>query len=228
MAHGDYRFIEGNWIRDEVTIGDLMYRRDYPIRTPEGVALYNQLIEAFPEEATGGEINISPLESIGLNNGGLREPYTNDTLSWYGYGAIPEHIRSEYNIPEDESTQQSDGTRVWYGKKYDLVTKEVMIKAAVKIDGSFPVPPKMLKAQVTFLGKLYKKNGLDPNIDFYLINPAYADLNYFCGKYNLRHNVSAEEYNNDLNKFCFSVIYNMDDLVPLELKVYRFFVYNGE
>jgi hypothetical protein len=224
---GDYRFLENNWIRDEVTIGDQMYRKDYPIRTPEGIALYNQLIETFPEEENNGEINTSALESIGLNAGGLREPYSNDTISWYGYGVIPQHIREEYNILEDENSQQSDGVRTWYGKKYDLVTKEVMIKAAVKNDGSFPVPPKMLGAAVTFLGKLYTRDGLDKNIDYYFVNPSYAELNYFCGKYDLRHNVTAEEYNADLSKFCFSVIYNMDELVPKDLKVYRFFVYNG-
>jgi hypothetical protein len=130
--------IRSSVIRDDVYVNQELVRQDFSITTTEGAALLRELEQAFPDYADYAR---SSYNLVGKYEG-YREPYENASISWYDFEAKPsESLQVAFNA----SYQDSD-IKNWYGLKFDLVTREVLLKVHVNEyandEPELPVGPK--------------------------------------------------------------------------------------
>lgn len=221
----DFCFRSDNWIADEVTIDGVMYRKDYPVLSPEGQKLCAEVLKKFPNE----KLDVEDTCSIGRNEAGMRPPYTNDTISWYTYGTLPPELALKYKVQESVDEYATDagplgGGRMWYGFKYDLVTGEKMLKMPVDI-GATPIPEGVPGSPYSFLGKLYHEDGtLDDKVDLYLNTPQWLELNRWFRKNKYNLTITAEDYLVP-HQFCFGIVYSLSTLEIAKVKIYKFLNY---
>lgn len=116
-------------MRDDVYVNaGTLVRQDYTIGQSQGAALVNQLQSAFPDHANW---NRSILNIVG-SYGAYREPYTNNSISWYDFGTTPStELCTSYGVTK--TADNSSNFKEWYGLKFDLTTNEVWFKC-VRID----------------------------------------------------------------------------------------------
>ena len=106
-------------IRDDVYVNaGTLVRQDYTIGQSQGAALVNQLQSAFPDHANW---NRSILNIVG-SYGAYREPYTNNSISWYDFGTTPStELCTSYGVTK--TADNSSNFKEWYGLKFDLLWK---------------------------------------------------------------------------------------------------------
>lgn len=216
----DFCFKEDNWIADEVTIDGVMYRRDWPVLSPEGQALVSEVLAKFPDVV----LDQNAICSIGRNEAGMRAPYVNDTISWYTYGLMPQEICDKYKVSTAQQTDDGNG-RYWYGLKFDMSTGEIMLKLPSIID--IPLPEGIPYSIHTFLGKIYHEGGaMDENVDIYFNAPGFLDMAYFLYKRGLKVPITAETYNANLSQYCWGLLFNKNTMELGKLKLYKFLRYS--
>lgn len=190
--------------RENVWANGTLYRTAYSVDTTTGESILQNLVENFPDEV----IDSDKLNWIGYNSVNVRPPYTNSTISFYIWKNIPDEIRLSYNIMEKDIMP-------WYGKKYDLTTKEIMIK--VPFNDPYVGPEDLPLGTYRFYGKIYRQNGtVDNNIDYYVACPT-EEIREYCARhgFNFPCPDDALEYVN-----LWSIVYKSDTLTPIMVKAY--------
>lgn len=156
-------------IRDDIYVNGEIVRRDYTLGTLEGIALLKELRAEFPEYRPFGR---SRLNMIGKYDG-YREPYVNTSISWYDYDAYPsEALQLAFGTSYQQTTLKN-----WYGLKFDLVTKTVLLKVVVnEYDGWRPELP----VDSAFFAITHAQDGTSSDyIDAY-VQASPAVIQEFC------------------------------------------------
>jgi hypothetical protein len=103
--------------------GEKLVRKDYTIDTSEGAAILEDLEREFPnyEEFDKSTSNlVSRFDAY-------REPYTNSSISWYAVADRPSTtLLSRFSVGHN-----MDNIKAYYGLKFDLATKEVILKVGI-------------------------------------------------------------------------------------------------
>lgn len=116
-----------NNMRDDVYLDGELKRRDYTIGSDNGQLIKTKLEADWDDEVSDYQSN--PLNLVS-EYGADREPYVNDSISWYCFDAMPDSVVSDYGL-----SSNSDHFREWWGLKFDKVTKAVLCKAVYTWDG---------------------------------------------------------------------------------------------
>lgn len=164
---------------DVIYVDKEVVRRDYSIRTAEGSAVIDKLESEFP--------NFVPDYRRALNNavaeyGAYREPYANSSLSFYDFQIfMPEAIQTEFNVSYEESE-----LKPWYGLKFDLVTREVLLKAVVlDFNGGKPELPVGHNILKNYYAVTHDQNGSASEwVDCYVF-ATKSEIKRFCLDKNL-------------------------------------------
>ena len=126
--------VDNSQFIDDVYSGGSVVRQDHTIGTSQGAAILAELQEAFPDYA---DFARDTANIVGKYDG-YREPYQNASISWYDFGVMPsEQLQLSFNTSYPNSNMIN-----WYGMKFDLVTKDVLLKVVIKdYDGAKPELP---------------------------------------------------------------------------------------
>lgn len=197
----------GDAIRDDVYMGGVLQRHDYSIEHPEGRKIADRLVSLFPNEPY--------LEEAGNLLGSydvLREPYKNDSISLYHFDYPSDSLLAQYGLPSTTDRQY----RPWYGRKFDLVTKEVMLK--VVLPDNEQIPEEIPRLGVgSFFAKIYHAGGTsEPMIDCYGFGSS-ALIRRFCNKHNLQYPL-ADEFED--KAWIWGAVYNLETKEISHMKGY--------
>jgi len=131
---------------DDVYVNKDVVRQDYTLETEEGALILEELKQEFPSYVN---YERSKFNFVGKYDG-YREPYQNSSISFYDFGVFP----SESLLLNFNTSYLASNLKHWYGLKFDLVSKEVLLKAVIiDYDGSKPALPKEDRAwSVTLFG----------------------------------------------------------------------------
>ena len=116
-----------NSMRDDVYMNGTLGRSDYTIGSSEGQAIKTKLEASWPSEVADYECNELNLVS---EYGADREPYVNDSISWYCFDEKPDSVISDFSL-----STNTDDFREWWGLKFDKVTLNVLCKAVYTWNG---------------------------------------------------------------------------------------------
>lgn len=116
-----------NNMRDDVYMNGTLGRSDYSIGSTQGQAIKTKLEADWADEVSDYESNSLNLVS---EYGADREPYVNDSISWYCFDTMPSTVVSDFGL-----SSNSDHFREWWGLKFDKVTKAVLCKAVYNWSG---------------------------------------------------------------------------------------------
>lgn len=196
-------------MRDDVYIDKNIIRQDYSIATVQGLEIVKELEAHFPDYL---DFKRSDFNVIGKYDG-YREPYTNDSISWYDFGVSPsESLQLEFSA----SYPTADLKR-WYGLKFDLVTKEVIFKAVINnYDGETPELPN----GITFYAVSHHQDGSTSDwVDSYV----YATpkrIREFCHSKGLAYPLPADTHEQCDVVWCWGVVFNKTTLEYGVVKAY--------
>ena len=123
LLMGALQEIKSGAIRDDVYVNQELVRHDFSISTTEGAAVLQELKKAFPNYVN---YDSSPYNLVGKYEG-YRQPYQNSSISWYEFEVKPsEALQLSFN-----ASYLDNNVRNWYGLKFDLVTREVLLKVLI-------------------------------------------------------------------------------------------------
>ena len=181
------RFIISNGVfevdgKDVVYANKAIVRKDYNIEFEEGQLLLEELKVDFADEIQR-EIETNELAAciIGANEG-YRPPYNNRIISWYKFTDMPTEIIERFGV----DTNKFQNLLPWYGRKFDLVEKTVMLKIVYsEKDVDLSLQPN-LPDGIKFYSTYYNENKelLDDIVDCYIWTSA-KEMRRFCSENNL-------------------------------------------
>ena len=197
-------------VRDDVYVDQQIVRQDYSTGLAAAAPLIEQLQENFPnyEEWLRWEFNI-----IGSYIA-YREPYTNSGISFYNFGEKP----SEALLLRFGTSYLMDNLKGWYGLKFDLETKDVMLKAVFKnYDGDTPELP---QNPSNFYAHTHHQDGtLNDLVDYY----AYATpkmIRQFCEDKDLAYPLPPTTHTDCDVVWCWGFVFNRHTLEYGPVKAY--------
>jgi hypothetical protein len=197
--------------KDDVYVSGSIVRQDYTVETDEGKALIAQIQSEFPDYAEWDRCEFNIIGSYAP----YREPYSNPSISWYDFGVEPSGVLlDKYGI--------EDGTlsfRQWYGLKFDMVDREVFLKAVVEdVDGIKPVLPNGDK----FYALTYREDHtVSEWVDCYIYQTPRA-MAKFCYTHKLDYPIHEDGFDLDTDEFIWiwGLVYNSTTLEYGPLKAY--------
>ena len=169
LKHHQERSIElvttNSSYKNDVYMNGSLGRSDYTVSTTQGQAIVDKLEADWEDEVS--DYKNSPINFVSEFTP-LREPYTNESISWYSFGEVPESIKTDYSLTYSEY-------QPWYGLKFDKTTKEVMSKIVITKEGLLSVYPNILDNvnlppfwDFPFFARIHNKNGsVDDRFDAY-------------------------------------------------------------
>lgn len=187
--------------RDDVYVGGGIVRQDYSLGTAEGAATLGELQTEFPNYA---DFDRNPLSIVGKYDG-YREPYQNPSISWYDFGLRP-----------SEALQLSFGTsyphsnlKEWYGLKFDLTTREVLLKIVVTdYEGDMPDLP----TGNTFYAITHFQDGTSSEwVDAY-VQATPKRIREFCADKGLAYPLPENTHKECDVVWCWGFVFNKDTL----------------
>ena len=107
---------------DKLWMGGSMIRTDYNISSTEGQRIKGILDTNYSGRTYDG--NNRNLVSEFVPN---REPYVNNSISWYHMDTMPDSVKTDYNL---SYTKYMD----WYGMKFDRTTNAILLKAVLELE----------------------------------------------------------------------------------------------
>lgn len=161
-------------LQDEVYVGQKLVRTDATLWYDQTVEPLRLLWENWP---TGYDFESSKSNVVGLYDG-YREPYTNQSISWYEFKLPSPELRQQYGA----AGYLDHDVLNWYGLKFDLVTKDVLFKIVLRdVDTVKPPLPEGFK----FYARIHDKDGtVDPLIDCY-VSTISDEMRAYCAEHNV-------------------------------------------
>ena len=196
-------------VRDDVYVNTSIVRQDYSLGTPAGATILAELEAAFPDYA---DFSRSNLNIIGKYDG-YREPYQNASISWYDFGNYPsEALQLHFSTSYLNST-----LRHWYGLKFDLVTKEVMLKVVLS---TYEDPKPSLPVGDTFYAVTHSRDGtLNKWVDAYVFATPKR-IREFCADNSLTYPLPPTTHTDCDVVWCWGFVFNKDTLAYGPVKAY--------
>jgi len=188
-------------VRDDVYVSGSIVRQDHTLDTPEGAEILAELKEAFPDYANYERSN---LNIVGKYDG-YREPYQNPSISWYDFGLKP----SEQLLLAYGTSYQQSNLRDWYGLKFDLVIKDVLLKVVIReYDGEAPELPK----GDTFYAVTHSQDGTVSDwVDAY-IQASPRRMREFCANKGLDYPLPPTTHTDCDVVWCWGFVFNKNTL----------------
>lgn len=108
---------------DFVYVDKEIVREDFSMNTEEGQVIMAKLETEFPNFTDYRR----QANNMVAEYDGYRAPYSNPSLSFYDFQIVmPAAIQTAFNV-----SYQASELKTWYGLKFDLVTRDVLLKAVV-------------------------------------------------------------------------------------------------
>lgn len=150
----------GTPIRDRLYVGGEIMRDDFTISSPQAAPILADLEQAFPGVA---DYRSNPANLIGRYDA-YRPPYENPSISWYEMAPPPASLLDQYGAGGYPSYMD------WYGLKFDLVTREILLKVVLGADcfTDLALPP--LPRGARFFARIHRSDGTAaPDVDCYVM-----------------------------------------------------------
>jgi hypothetical protein len=151
----------GAAIRDRLYVAGEIKRDDYTIASPQAADILAELEREFPGVA---EYRSNPANLIGRYDA-YRLPYENPSISWYEMQAPSAALLSHYGATGYRSYMD------WYGLKFDLVSREIMLKVVLGADCFLDQPLAPLPRGAKFYARIHRSDGsVAPEVDCYALS----------------------------------------------------------
>lgn len=196
-------------VQDDVYVNGNIVRTDYSICLPEGQELLTELNEAFPSLM---DWERNPHNFIGAFDS-YRPPYENASISWYDFGIVPsEEILEEYG-----ASNLYTNLIGWYGLKFDMVTKTILLKVVVRdIDTPKPALPSGPKFYAV-------SHGVDGYVSDWVdcfVHATEEKMNEWCADNSLDYPLPVMPEDDESTIWCFGVLFNKHTLEYGKIKAY--------
>lgn len=200
-------------LHDIVYVDNAVVREDHTLAYEEARPIVDQLKAAFP---TGYDFE-SHISNVVGSYDGYREPYENPSISFYEFTAPSEELLASYQVDTGIYQHILD----WYGLKFDLVNKSVILKVVCsRMDVPSPVMPQNC---YLFYATTHHEDGtMDRNVDAYVWT-TWRFMKAYCDEHGLPYPVQDEAVAEKIVQW--GIVYDAD---TLELKVVKGYYEYGE
>ena len=187
--------------RDDVYCDVARVRKDFTVGLPEGQVLVAKLQEEFPDYVDWTK---NPHNIVGSYSD-YREPYKNDSISWYDFNAYAsEALQLSFG-----TSYPNDNLKGWYGLKFDLITREVMLKMVFnEYDGDLPDLPQGER----FFAKTHFQDGSECDLIDVYIYATPKRIKKFCADKGLTYPLPEGEHTTCDVVWCWGFVFNKDTL----------------
>jgi hypothetical protein len=201
--------------KEELWVDQQMVREAWCIELDQAQPIIDNLVEAFPDLTR--EYLCSMRSNMIGYAANYRPPYSNGCVSWYTWDYPTEQDHLDYNI------FLPDGCKLhrWFGKKYDMETKEVWLKYVFKSSTMRcpPLPP--CKAQPFYAMISDQEGNVLPYVDVYF-NSTHEDMKQYCDDMGLTYPAPPELEDYDSRRL-WAVVYDYETLEITKVKAYDIF-----
>lgn len=211
-------------ITDKVWMNGSLARTDYSITSTEGQRIKGILDTNFP--GTNYARDNRNLVSEFTPN---REPYENNSVSWYDMQAIPDSLKTQYSVNYNEYTD-------WYGMKFDLTTNKILLKVVIELDDpvaqeliekarpNFPTQEREVwnkTLQVNYIALIHEPDGTVTNqVDFFL-NCSDVRIKEFCDANSLTFPYDYSDKSLRDRVWTWGIVFNRTTGAPIHVKAYE-------
>ena len=195
-------------MQDDIYVNKQIKRSDYSISKEEAQPLLNILQSNWPSiNFTKNSLNL-----VGSYEG-YRPPYTGSSISWYNFEKPSVELLADYGL-----LANSYDYKPWYGLKFDLTTKEVLLKAVVEDQSIGQDERPVLPPSAKFFARIYYKDGtVDPMIDCY-VYASPATMRDYCDSVGITYPLPDD--NQEFNCWIWGIVYNSQTLEVTHVKSY--------
>ena len=211
-------------ITDKVWMNGSLARTDYSITSTDGQRIKGILDTNFP--GTNYARDNRNLVSEFTPN---REPYQNNSVSWYDMQAIPDSLKTQYGVNYTEYTD-------WYGMKFDLTTNKILLKVVIELDDpvaqeliekarpNFPTQEREVwnkTLQINYIALIHEPDGTVTNqVDFFL-NCSDVRIKEFCDANSLTFPYDYSDKSLRDRIWTWGIVFNRTTGAPIHVKAYE-------
>lgn len=195
---------------EEVYAGGKLRRIGKSVLLAETEDIQKALVDRFPEYEH--YIKKQTMNHISVADG-YRSPYTDGHISLYVFETIQDEFIEKYGIDTNVIFKP------WFGLKFDMKTREVMVKIPFDDSNHHYAKPDLPEG-AKYYGKIYREDGsLHNEFDCYIHRTSPSVLQ-FCEK----NKIEMPTYDNDLLKkiSMWGFVYDKDSL---QIKMVKGYVY---
>jgi len=206
-------FYELQQCRDDVYVNQGIVRQDYTLETEAGALVLEELKREFPNYVN---YDRSEYNFVGKYDG-YREPYQNSSISFYDFGATPsEALQLSFN-----TSYLLSNLKHWYGLKFDLVSREVLLKVVInEYDGDTPVLPKEDAVYKRFYALTHAQDGTVSDwVDTYVYSTPKR-IREFCADNGLSYPLPPTTHTECDVVWCWGIVFNKETLEYGAVKAY--------
>lgn len=206
-ALGEFRISQ---CRDDVYCDKVIVRQDYTTGLDEGQELIQELQAVFPDYENWNKNK----QSMAGRYTAYREPYSNSGISFYNFGDTP----SESLLLSFNTSYPNSNLLKWYGLKFDLDTKQVMLKVLLaEYSGEKPDLP---YNSSNFYAVTHNQDGTESEwVDCYV----YATpkrIREFCAEKGLSYPLPPTTHTDCDVVWCWGFVFNKTTLEYGPVKAY--------
>lgn len=211
-------------ITDKVWMNGSLARTDYSITSTDGQRIKGILDTNF--SGTNYARDNRNLVSEFTPN---REPYQNNSVSWYDMQAIPDSLKTQYKVNYNEYTD-------WYGMKFDLTTNKILLKVVIELDDpvaqeliekarpNFPTQEREVwnkTLQLNYIALIHEPDGTVTNqVDFFL-NCSDIRIKEFCDANSLTFPYDYSDKSLRDRIWTWGIVFNRTTGAPIHVKAYE-------
>ena len=202
--------------KEELWVAGEIVREAWCTELPEAEPIIQDLLNNFPDY-TVEQIKSIKSNMIGYANN-YRPPYNNGCISWYEWEFPSQADIEKYKIVLPEQCYMYR----WYGKKFDLVTKQVWLKYVFR--GNFQKPELPTGFENDFFALIADETGnVLPQVDIYF-DCDYNEVKKYCTEKGLVYPAPPPE--EEVKTRLWSFVYDINTLEISKVKGYRIFNVN--
>ena len=206
-------FYELQQCRDDVYVNQGIVRQDYTLETEAGALVLEELKREFPNYVN---YDRSEYNFVGKYDG-YREPYQNSSISFYDFGVSPsEALQLSFN-----TSYLLSNLKHWYGLKFDLVSREVLLKVVInEYDGDTPVLPKEDAVYKRFYALTHAQDGTVSDwVDAYVYSTPKR-IRERCADNGLSYPLPPTTHTECDVVWCWGIVFNKETLEYGAVKAY--------
>ena len=211
-------------ITDKVWMNGSLARTDYSITSTDG-----QRIKGILDTNFSGRNYARDNRNLVSEFTPNREPYENNSVSWYDMQAIPDSLKTQYSVNYNEYTD-------WYGMKFDLTTNRILLKVVIELDDpvaqeliekarpNFPTQEREVwnkTLQINYIALIHEPDGTVTNqVDFFL-NCSDIRIKEFCDPNSLTFPYDSSDKSLRDRIWTWGIVFNRTTGAPIHVKAYE-------
>ena len=211
-------------ITDKVWMNGSLARTDYSITSTDG-----QRIKGILDTNFSGRNYARDNRNLVSEFTPNREPYENNSVSWYDMQAIPDSLKTQYSVNYNEYTD-------WYGMKFDLTTNRILLKVVIELDDpvaqeliekarpNFPTQEREVwnkTLQINYIALIHEPDGTVTNqVDFFL-NCSDIRIKEFCDANSLTFPYDYSDKSLRDRIWTWGIVFNRTTGAPIHVKAYE-------